>query len=386
MPPKTKKSSPRNPAAPDPQRARAISLGRHARKCCICNHPDRETIDDEFIRWRDADSIRCEYFLPDRSCLYRHAKALGLIARRRRNLRGVAERILEHVDNASTTAAAAVLRAMRLFAHISENGEWLEPPKHTIVTHIYSYALPGEASAAVAAAVASSTNVPAPATQSVATSLAESPEFSPVVYPRGFVGTPPDAPSQNVASAPGSFAEFSDALRKRSDTRPSAVPATPPQNERVAPQPQKKLQKKPRGNQQPVTSNASSSAPNANPSHGASLPAQTPSAPAAASHAENNQPAHSAETPASHQPPAPSFVTYRIAPNFPRRGAGRFGFPTEVTVPISKNAAEFASAVHQNPPAAPNPSENNSLPKPKRPFQKVILIATPNPSRESAND
>ena len=119
-------------------RRSAAALARHRRKCAICRHPQREQIEDDFIRWHDPWEIVNDYELPSRSCLYRHVEAHGLLARRRRNLRGVAERILENVDSAVITASA-VLHAMRLFAHITEDGQWLEPPKRAIVTHVHSY-------------------------------------------------------------------------------------------------------------------------------------------------------------------------------------------------------------------------------------------------------
>ncbi|MHB8675278.1 MAG: hypothetical protein ACYDCE_02225, partial [Candidatus Acidiferrales bacterium] len=56
-----------------------------------------------------------------------------------RNLRGVSERILECVTNASPSASS-VLRAMRIFAHITEDGQWIEPPKRAIVTHVHAAA------------------------------------------------------------------------------------------------------------------------------------------------------------------------------------------------------------------------------------------------------
>ncbi|MHB8526237.1 MAG: hypothetical protein ACYDD2_08795, partial [Candidatus Acidiferrales bacterium] len=53
--------------------------------------------------------------------------------------RGVSERILECVTNASPSASS-VLRAMRIFAHITEDGQWIEPPKRAIVTHVHAAA------------------------------------------------------------------------------------------------------------------------------------------------------------------------------------------------------------------------------------------------------
>ncbi len=123
----------------DAQRAKrqaTTSLERHARKCAICNHADRAAIDDDFVGWRSESTITIDYQLPSRSSVYRHAAATGLLQRRRLNLRGVAERIIERVDEAPPTASA-ILRAMRLFAHITEDGQWVEPTKRTVVTHIH---------------------------------------------------------------------------------------------------------------------------------------------------------------------------------------------------------------------------------------------------------
>ena len=111
-------------------------LARHTRKCSICKHPDREAIEDDFINWRSEETICYEFSLSSRSSIYRHAAATGLLKRRRLNLRGVCERIIERAEEAPPSAAA-ILRALRIFAHITEDGEWREPPKRSIVTHIH---------------------------------------------------------------------------------------------------------------------------------------------------------------------------------------------------------------------------------------------------------
>jgi hypothetical protein len=130
------------PLAPDTHQAllspRRPNLARHARKCSICKHPRREAIEDDFFRWGDPVRISDEYHLPGISSLYRHAEATGLLARRRRNLRGVAERVLENVDDAKVSGST-ILRAMRIFAHVTEDGQWLEPPKESLVTHIHKF-------------------------------------------------------------------------------------------------------------------------------------------------------------------------------------------------------------------------------------------------------
>src|SRR5579864_849051 len=134
-------SSPRPPL----RRRSRPNLARHARKCAICNHPKREEIEDNFLRWDEPLQIYEEYDLPSISSLYRHAEAIGLLARRRRNLRGVAERLLENVNDANVSGST-VLRAMRIFAHITEDGQWIEPPKESLVTHIHKFEQPAPAS------------------------------------------------------------------------------------------------------------------------------------------------------------------------------------------------------------------------------------------------
>lgn len=112
------------------------SFERHARKCAICNHPDCDSIESDFVNWRSETTIALGYQLPSRSSVYRHAAAAGLIERRRANLRGVCERIIERVDEAPPSGMA-VLRALRIYSQITEDGHWVDPPKHSLVTHVH---------------------------------------------------------------------------------------------------------------------------------------------------------------------------------------------------------------------------------------------------------
>src|SRR5208282_53271 len=61
------------------------NLARHARKCVICSHRDREDIEDDFIDWRRPDEIARNYQISQAS-IYRHARATGLFPRRKREL------------------------------------------------------------------------------------------------------------------------------------------------------------------------------------------------------------------------------------------------------------------------------------------------------------
>ncbi|MGH9775466.1 MAG: hypothetical protein ACRD50_11025 [Candidatus Acidiferrales bacterium] len=150
----TTKPAERNDPQPMPptrassEKMRRANLSRHTRKCAICNHSELEAINAEFIRWANPFDIQEEFSLPSRSCIYRHAMATGLMSERRRNLRGVAEIFLENCEGAKPTAAV-VLRAMRTYAFITEKGEWIEPPKHTVVNHIHSFAPPPDSEASL---------------------------------------------------------------------------------------------------------------------------------------------------------------------------------------------------------------------------------------------
>jgi hypothetical protein len=120
------KREPAPPAAP-------VSLNRHARKCSICRHPDRYDIEQDFLRWYSPISIAEDYNLPDHSSVYRHARALGLVEVRGRNLRVSLDGLIERIDRTAVTADA-IVKAVRFRAHINADGEWVNPPTtHRIV-------------------------------------------------------------------------------------------------------------------------------------------------------------------------------------------------------------------------------------------------------------
>ena len=59
-------------------------FSRHARRCCICSHPDRDAIEGDFIRWHSVELIAREYKIATRKSIYRHAHCTGLFAWRAR--------------------------------------------------------------------------------------------------------------------------------------------------------------------------------------------------------------------------------------------------------------------------------------------------------------
>ncbi len=110
------------------------AAGRHKRRCTVCHHPERDLIEQEFLRWSSPFEISEAFGLKDPSAIYRHAHALGLFERRRLNVRCVSGQLLEFAEMVKPTANS-VLQALRAFTRITSGGEWIEPPKRVIVTN-----------------------------------------------------------------------------------------------------------------------------------------------------------------------------------------------------------------------------------------------------------
>ena len=114
----------RRPAA-DPE--------RHARKCEICHHSERDAIEREFIDWHPPGTIVDDYQLNSRAGIYRHAHAVGLLPRRRHNLRCSLELVIQEAQRTSPSADA-IIRAVRAHSRVTRDGRWIDPPKHLIIS------------------------------------------------------------------------------------------------------------------------------------------------------------------------------------------------------------------------------------------------------------
>jgi hypothetical protein len=112
------------------------SLARHARKCSVCHHADREFIDDDYLRWRSPETIAREYKISHHSVVYRHADATGLRTQRRAALRATLENFIEQAECVRATAGS-VVAAVRLYAQINDQGQWTPPVRRHIVEHRY---------------------------------------------------------------------------------------------------------------------------------------------------------------------------------------------------------------------------------------------------------
>ncbi|MGH9686652.1 MAG: hypothetical protein ACRD5K_06130 [Candidatus Acidiferrales bacterium] len=133
--PKARKT-PRSPGRQNRTKATAseVSPSRspHERHCTICSHPDRAEIEAEFIEWTAPGDIAREYEV-NRRAIYRHARAVGLFAHRNGNLRFALGRLIQRVDFVQPTADSIVC-AIHAFARINDEGQWIEPPAHVIVS------------------------------------------------------------------------------------------------------------------------------------------------------------------------------------------------------------------------------------------------------------
>ena len=108
----------------DEMRRPPISPGRHEYHCTICSHAKREEIELAFVNWSSPARIGKQYEV-SRNSVYRHAHALGLMEKRRRNVRAALERIIENAGEVEASATA-VVSAVSAYAKINASGQWVE--------------------------------------------------------------------------------------------------------------------------------------------------------------------------------------------------------------------------------------------------------------------
>lgn len=114
------------------RRASIPGFNRHSRKCEICHDADVLEIENAFVNWCSAPYIVRTFNLEYKDTVYCHARALGLDAARRQNVRVAVEKLIEEVDQVKVTSAT-VLRAIRALSCLDENGRWTDPPSTHIV-------------------------------------------------------------------------------------------------------------------------------------------------------------------------------------------------------------------------------------------------------------
>jgi hypothetical protein len=104
---------------------KAVSLGRHRTNCTVCAHEQCAEIEAEFVNWKSPVLIATEFGLADRTSIYRHAHAFGLMGKRRRNVRAALERMIEKSGDVDVTASA-IVGAIQAYAKINAQGQWVD--------------------------------------------------------------------------------------------------------------------------------------------------------------------------------------------------------------------------------------------------------------------
>jgi len=116
--------------------AKTVSLSRHKAQCSICAHEKCAEMETAFMNWESPASITKQYGLADRTTVYRHAHALGLFEKRKRNVRAALERIIEKSGEVEVTASA-VVSAIQAYAKINAQGQWVERSEHINLTELF---------------------------------------------------------------------------------------------------------------------------------------------------------------------------------------------------------------------------------------------------------
>lgn len=107
-------------------------LSHHQRHCEICKHPACQFIQEAFLQWISPDTIMKKYDLKSRATIYHHAHAFKLFELRDSTLRFALGHIVEQADRVSVTARD-VIQAVYTYAHVNEQGLWMQPESRSEV-------------------------------------------------------------------------------------------------------------------------------------------------------------------------------------------------------------------------------------------------------------
>jgi hypothetical protein len=116
--------------------AKSVNRARHKAQCTICAHEKCAEMETAFVNWESPASITKQYGLADRTTVYRHAHALGLFEKRKRNVRAALERIIEKSGEVEVTASA-VVSAIQAYAKINAQGQWVERSEHVNLNELF---------------------------------------------------------------------------------------------------------------------------------------------------------------------------------------------------------------------------------------------------------
>jgi hypothetical protein len=99
-------------------------LKRHARNCRVCRHRERHAIEANFVAWQSPSRIARSYRV-QRSTLYLHAAAVGLLDERARNVQAALCNFIERSHNVRPTGASFVAAVVAL-SKLNAEGQSIE--------------------------------------------------------------------------------------------------------------------------------------------------------------------------------------------------------------------------------------------------------------------
>ena len=106
-----------------------VNLGRHKAQCSICLHPECKEIERRWIDWEHMSQIKYEYQV-SHDAMCRHAHALGLFEKRKKNIMRALERIIEKVMT-TQPSASAVVAAINAYVKLNGLGQGAEHAQGT---------------------------------------------------------------------------------------------------------------------------------------------------------------------------------------------------------------------------------------------------------------
>jgi hypothetical protein len=116
---------------------KTVNLGRHRRSCSVCAHEKCTEIEEDFVGWKGPGRIAAEYGLADRRAVYRHAHALGLFERRRKNVRAALEAMIEKAAEVEVTGPC-VVAAIQAYAKINAEGQWIDRSEQVSLNDLFA--------------------------------------------------------------------------------------------------------------------------------------------------------------------------------------------------------------------------------------------------------
>jgi hypothetical protein len=104
-----------------------IASWRHAANCQVCRHPQRAEIERLFLEWQSQSKIAKEYRLGSRQAIWRHARAMNLLAERTANVRGTLCAMIERgMISGMKITADVVVRACVALSKLDAEGRTVE--------------------------------------------------------------------------------------------------------------------------------------------------------------------------------------------------------------------------------------------------------------------